>query len=124
MQNISAKDFYKKNQYNFETQNQLWCSQIADAHDNFCSCNHPFAHLLSSIFPIGHTDRDLTITQILTRDYTESCLSGGTAEESHGLADGDTERDTTNQREEEEGEEYPEREIEELLAAAIKEEER
>ncbi len=84
MQNITAADFYKKSNYNIDTKNQLWCSQIADGHDNFCSCNFPFAHLLSSIFPPGHSDRDLTITQILTRDYTELCLSGGTEERNGG----------------------------------------
>lgn len=119
MQNLSSKDFFKKTTYNFETQNQIWCSQLADAHDNFCCCNHPFAHLLSSIFPPGHTDRDLTITQILTRDYTEICLSGGTEEENHGLADtGGEEIPTEEKPPEEEIEDLEDIEIEELIAAA------
>lgn len=91
MQNICSKDFYKSTTYNFDTKNQLWCSVIADAHDGFCGCQHPFAHLLSSIFPPGHSDRDLTINEILKRDYTEQCHSGGKEEENHGLAGGDTE---------------------------------
>lgn len=125
MQNICPKDFFKKNSYNFETKNQLWCSQIADAHDNFCGCDHPFAHLLSSIFPPGHTDRNLTINQILTRDYTERCLSGGTEEESPGGADGNTgaAEDLIPKREDAE-EDFPGQEIEDLLAAATKENER
>ena len=116
MQNICSKDFYKKNSYNFETQNQLWCSQITDAHDNFCGCHYPFAHLLSTIFPPGHTDRDLTITQILTRDYTELCLSGG-QEEKDGCG---TETDhTTKERDitENQEENLTEEGIEELIAA-------
>ncbi len=46
----------------------------------------PFAHLLASIFPPGHKDRDLTVNQILNRDYKELCLSGGKEEKSHGMA--------------------------------------
>lgn len=118
MQNITPKDFYKKQPYNFETQNQLWCSQIADAHDNFCGCDHPFAHLLSSIFPVGHTDRDLTVNQILTRDYTERCLSGGVEEESHGLADGEKPDSGDIKEEIQEEEDLPEDELERLIAAA------
>ena len=63
-------------------------SQIADAHDNICNCNQPFAHLLASIFPPGHQDRDLSINQILQRDYKEKCLSGGAAAGGHGSAGG------------------------------------
>lgn len=85
MQNIKPEDFYKQSYYNFDTKNQLWCSQITDAHDNFCCCDHPFAHLLSTIFPLGHTDRDLTINQILERDYKQ-CHSGGKEEENGGGA--------------------------------------
>ncbi len=77
MQALSAKDFYTPTPYNQDTKNQIWLSQIADSHDNFCNCNHPFAHLLASIFPPGHKDRNFTINQILARDYKEKCLSGG-----------------------------------------------
>lgn len=116
MQNISAKDFYRDTTFNSDTKNQLWMSIIADSHDCNCNCNHPFAHLLASIFPPGHKDRDLTIDQILSRDYTEQCLSGGREEESHGGAAGDI-KDPSNIKEGEEGE-YSRDEIEELLAAA------
>jgi len=81
---LSAKDFFKKSTYNCDTKNQLWCSIIADAHDSNCGCDYPFAHLLASIFPPGHADRNLTINQILERDYYELCLSGGTEEKGHG----------------------------------------
>lgn len=116
MEHISAKDFYQKSTFNFETQNQIWCSQIADAHDNFCNCNQPFAHLLASIFPPGHADRKLSIDKILLRDYKEKCLSGGNAEKDHGLEDGaikkeeDTEEGFTNLALEED--------VDALLAAA------
>jgi len=120
MQHISAKDFYSSTHFNQETKNQLWMSIIADSHDSNCNCNYPFAHLLANIFPPGHKDRVLTINQILARDYTEKCLSGGREEENHGLAGGDTEgADSTNIKEE--GGEYPEEEIEKLLAAAADE---
>lgn len=85
MQALSCIDYYKKSTYNAETKNQLWMSNIADSHDIFCSCNTPFAHLLASIFPPGHQDRNLTIQQILERDYKE-CHSGGEEEEKIGMA--------------------------------------
>lgn len=118
MQALNSTDYYKQSTYNAETKNQLWMSNIADSHDIFCSCHTPFAHLLASIFPPGHQDRNLTVQQILERDYQE-CHSGGKEEESHGLAGGpDTERDegpTTDQKEEDFVEDE---EITELLAAA------
>jgi len=100
MVSISSSDFFKKTKFNEETQNQVWMSQIADSHDNICSCWHPFAHLLASIFPPGHKDRDLTINQILLRDYKEKCHSGGEEGENSGPTTGlitpkeeDTEKD-------------------------------
>lgn len=71
--------------YNLDTRNQLWCSVIADSHDNWCGCKTPFAHLLASIFPPGHQDRGKTIEEILQRDYTELCHSGGGEETDHGI---------------------------------------
>nr|UHS18327.1 MAG: hypothetical protein [Gammatorquevirus sp.] len=115
MQSLSATDFYKKTPFNSETQTQIWMSQIADAHDNYCNCDCPFAHLLASIFPPGHKDRDLTINQILQRDY-QQCHSGGEGEESHGMAGGAG--GGFKNIKEENTEEFPEEEIEGLLAAA------
>lgn len=87
---ISSKDFWKPCKWNADTQNQVWMSQIADSHDNHCSCDQPFSHLLVSIFPPGHKDRDLTIQQIIERDYKETCHSGGDAGRKTGtLADRD-----------------------------------
>lgn len=116
MQNLGAQDFYQETHFNPETKNQIWMSQIADSHDNICCCSHPFAHLISSIFPPGHKDRGLTIDQILTRDFKEKCLSGGDAGGSPGLADGRGGGDLPDIKGEEE--EYPEDEVEKLIAAA------
>lgn len=121
MQNISTNDFFVPTPYNQETKTQIWMSQIADSHDNICSCTHPFAHLLASIFPPGHGDRDLTINQILQRDYQDKCLSGGDAARSHGMADSGT-GGGFKPKEEETEEDLPGEEIEHLLAAAAAEE--
>ncbi len=59
---------------------------ISDGHDLCCGCTQPFAHLLDSIFPEGHKDRDKTIRYIINRDL--QCLSGGPEEEKDGLAAG------------------------------------
>lgn len=53
-------------------------SMLADSHDIHCDCNSPFSHLLVNLFPPGHKDRDLTINQIIKRDF-QLCLSGGNA---------------------------------------------
>jgi len=121
MSKIQAKDFYNPTPFNEETKNQIWMSQIADAHDNICYCNHPFAHLLANIFPVGHKDRDLTINQILLRDYQEKCLSGGAAEESGGGAAAGTGGGFKGIKEESQEPDLPGDEIEELLTAAEKE---
>lgn len=116
MNNLTAVDFYQPTPYNPETLNQIWMSEISDSHDIWCNCKGPFAHLLASIFPPGHQDRNLTIEQILQRDYKQ-CHSGGDAGESHGLASGAANAASTDIKAEEdpdiEGEE-----LENLLAAA------
>lgn len=122
MQNLCSRDFFKKCTYNSDTQTQIWCSQIADSHDNICCCNWPFAHLLASLFPPGHPDRQLTINQILERDYKQLCHSGGAAEKSHGMEDLGGEENIKQPKEEENPEEdFEPEEIEEMLIAAIKE---
>lgn len=122
MSKIQAKDFFIPTPYNETTKNQIWMSQIADAHDNICHCDHPFAHLLANIFPVGHKDRDHTINQILLRDYREKCLSGGAEGASHGMADsGTAATSSTAAKEGQEEEDYPGEELDALLAAAIEE---
>lgn len=81
--------FYRPTAYNGETLNQMWMSMITDSHDIHCRCEHPFAHLLQSIFPPGHRDRQLTIEQITTRDFLQ-CHSGGLEDESPGIQLGET----------------------------------
>nr|AEI71749.1 ORF1 [Torque teno midi virus] len=100
MQNLSATDFYKPTHFNPETKTQLWMSILADSHDSTCNCDTPFAHLLANIFPPGHKDRDLTINQILQRDYKEACRGGGRGVEGHGLADTKERPEETNSPEE------------------------
>lgn len=100
----------------------MWMSMIGDSHDIHCNCEMPFAHLLDSIFPEGHKDRNLTIHQIVERDYKQ-CHSGGDADESHGLALGSSAANLTIEEEEKEPEDTKE-DIEELLAAATAAEER
>lgn len=120
---LCTKDFYKKTLYNQETQEQLWCSIIGDAHDSFCGCDRPFSHLLASIFPIGHSDRDKTINQILHRDYTEKCLFGGKEETKTGMEPAtNTEEGAAGPKDEEE--EDIEKNIDALLAEAAADAER
>jgi len=76
---LCPRDYHRKTPYNNETKDQLWMSILSDSHDIHCGCPTPFAHLLSLIFPIGHTDRNKTINQILWRDFKELCHSGGNA---------------------------------------------
>ncbi len=92
--------FFTPTPFNNETKNQMWMSMIADGHDICCGCTQPFAHLLDSIFPEGHTDRDKTIAYIIKRDYS-LCHSGGTEEESHGIPIGGSAANLLHTKEEE-----------------------
>lgn len=117
MQNLSADDFFHPTTFNNSTKNQLWMSIIADSHDSICDCWHPFAHMLASIFPPGHSDRNKTIEEILHRDYQEKqCHSGGRDGGGHGLAGGEEREGLPGIKAEEE--DYPEEEVEKLIAAA------
>ncbi len=91
---------------------------IADGHDCICNCWCPFAHLLASIFPPGHQDRDLTINQIINRDI--KCLSGGQEEEDTGMATIKPENTGEKDGQEEDIEEN----IDSILAAAAADAER
>lgn len=114
---LNSSDFIKTTTYNKDTKNQLWCSVIADSHDIWCGCNTPFAHLLASIFPPGHADRQLSIEEILNRDY-KAWHSGGDEEKSHGLPDG--KEGPTEKGGQEGGEEdiIKDEELEQLISAA------
>lgn len=122
MSHLCPADFYHKTTFNLDTQNQIWMSQLADGHDNFCDCKTPFGHLLASIFPPGHKDRDLTINQILLRDYQEQCHSGGKEGEGHGMAPSGDAGDADNIKQEEGEEDIPGEELEKLMAAVEEEE--
>lgn len=111
----NTSNFFQPSPYNHETKEQMWCSIIGDFHDSFCGCDKPFCHLLSSIFPPGHQDRNLTIQQILERD--SQCHSGGKEGESHGGATGFATRDYTKEKENQ-GDIKEEDTIEDLLFAA------
>lgn len=92
----------------------MWMSATGDFHDSFCSCWHPFAHILDLIFPEGHKDRKLTVEEIIQRDL--QCHSGGDAEENSGGAGAvhttEEERRPTTEKEDQE-----ENTVEELIAA-------
>lgn len=105
--------FIRNTNYNGDTKNQMWMSMISDGHDIFCGCPQPFAHLLDSIFPEGHRDRNKTIQRIIDRDYKE-CLSGGQEERNLGMADG-AEGETPIKEEEDQG---IDEDLDALLAAA------
>lgn len=115
--------FYKATKYNGQTLNQMWMSMIADSHDIHCHCELPFAHLLDSIFPEGHKDRDLTIKQIVERDL-KTCHFGGEEEKDLGMALGSSAANINISPRKEGEEEDTKEDIEELLAAATAAEER
>lgn len=117
MNNLCSADFFKPTPYNSDTKTQIWMSMIADGHDIICHCNSPFSHLLATIFPPGHQDRDLTINQILQRDFKQGWHSTGGAGESSGGAEGEHHIEKEDIKEEEE-QDLPGDEINELLAAA------
>jgi len=108
--------FFTPTPFNNETKNQMWMSMIADGHDICCGCTQPFAHLLDSIFPEGHTDRNKSIQYIIRRDFA-LCHSGGDEEESHGLAAGDSAATLAVKQEGEENTPEEDGNVEELLAA-------
>lgn len=91
-------------------------SVVGDTHETFCSCETPFAHALDLMFPVGHTDRNLTVDQIITRD-TARWHSGGTEDKNHGLEDGKEEINIPEE-EEDDLQNIGDEEIEELIAAA------
>nr|AEI71731.1 ORF1 [Torque teno midi virus] len=106
--------FYKPTSYNGCTKTQMWMSMISDGHDLHCGCNQPFAHLLDTIFPEGHTDRTKPISYIIKRDL-QLCLSGGDEEEDHGIQLGDS---AATIKQEKQPEEDADENIDALLVAA------
>lgn len=80
-----SRDFMnRQRKYNNDTLEQLWMSTITDTHEMICQCDTPYAHVLSLMFPLGHTDRKKTIEEILFRDYKQRCQAGGYAGDGFG----------------------------------------
>lgn len=117
---MPQSNFFTAPQYNHLGRQQLWVDSCILSHDAWCGCNCPIAHLIDSILPLGHKDRDLTVQEILSRDYSVRCRSGGEEEVSGGPAtalnteDGPTEEDLEKI--------FTDDAIEELLDAAAKDE--
>lgn len=121
---MSSKRFFQPPNYNHIGREKLWIDACILAHDSWCGCNHPIAHFIDSVLPIGHKDRDLTVEEILSRDLAESCLSGGAAATSGGQAGATaTEQEEENPTNEELEELFTEDAINELLDAAARDEE-
>lgn len=117
---MSKSNFFQPPQYNSYGREQLWIDVFTLSHDTWCGCNHPLAHLIDRVLPPGHKDRDLTISEILSRDLASTCHFGGGAETSGGPAtDLNTEEDPTNEELEKL---FSEDAINELLDAAARDE--
>lgn len=116
---LCSKDFMnRQRKYNNETLEQLWMSILTDSHESICECNFPFAHLLALIFPLGHTDRKLTIEEILKRDYREKCLSGGAGDADFSTHTQDFKKEEEKPTEEKQPEDIADADLADLLAAA------
>lgn len=117
---MSHSRFFSAPKYNHIGRQQLWINACIFSHDAWCGCDCPIAHLIDSLLPIGHKDRDLTVKEILSRDYQVRCRSGGQEEESGGPGeDLPTEEGPTNEELEEI---FTENALEELLDAAANDE--
>ena len=119
-------NFFKPTPYNSETKTQIWTSIITDSHDQICGCTEPMIHLLSILIPEDHKDRHLTIDQLIKKIYQKQiCLFGGEEEKNIGEAASaaPTEKENPTPGEEKE-DPFTNIDVEELLAAAEKEEER
>lgn len=117
--------FYRPSEYNSETKFQLWTTALIDQHDAWCSCCRPMAHLLSGLFPPDHKDYNLTIKQIIEREYnTPLCHFSG--EEERNFGEGATGHGTEEipTKEEDKEEEKEDLDIEGLIAAAEEAEKR
>lgn len=118
---MSHTTFFTAPKYNHIGREKLWIDACFLAHDSWCGCDHPVAHFISSVLPIGHKDRDLTVEEILSRDLKAKCHSGG-AEETNGGPQQDLEGEEGPTREELE-KLFSDDAIEELIDAARKDEE-
>lgn len=113
-----GEHFYRRTPYNKETQEQIWQTVVSDAHDSFCGCCQPLAHLLELLIPEDHKYRHWTIHQVIQRELQENkCLFGGKEEKDGGEAGEGPSTKETNIQTKEEKEDLTEEAIEELISA-------
>lgn len=113
---MQKPEFFQPPAYNHQGRQQLWLDGCIFTHDSWCGCNYPALHLLATLLPPGHKDRDLTVEEIITRETTK-CLSGGKEETSGGQPGGTATEETETGLENLE-DVFTEDAIDELLAAA------
>lgn len=119
--------FFKTTPYSPETKEQIWTTIVTDAHDQICGCTEPVFHLLSLLIPEDHKDRHKTVDQLIKTHFErQKCLFGGQEETSYGEAAGApaTEKEDHIKPEEEGEDPFTKIDVEDLLAAAEREEER
>lgn len=114
---MNRTPFFEPPNYNAHGRQQLWIESCSLSHDTWCGCSSPALHLLASLLPPGHKDRDLTIEELIQRQLQKTCHSGGAAATASGI--------TTATEEEDEGKHienlesvFSDTAIDELLAAA------
>ncbi len=78
--------FFEPPSYNLDGRQSLWVECCINAHDTWCGCNYPVAHLLNCLLPPGHEDRLLPVQAIIEKAYTQKWPSGG-KEEGAGIGD-------------------------------------
>lgn len=113
---MQKPEFFQPPSYNHQGRQQLWLDGCIFTHDSWCGCNYPALHLLATLLPPGHKDRDLTVEEIITRE-TRKCLSGGKDEKDGGQQPA-TEQTDTGEGLENLEDVFTEDAIDELLAAA------
>lgn len=115
--------FYRPTPYSAETKQQIWTTIVTDAHDLHCGCTEPISHLINDLIPPDHPDRNLTINELVTKNFRRQiCLFGGKEEKGFGGPKedpGSKEENTIK-----EGENFADLNVEELLAAAENAEQR
>lgn len=109
--------FYRPTPYSSETKQQIWSTIITDAHDLHCGCTEPISHLINDLIPPDHPDRQLTVDQLIKKNYKRQlCLFGGKEEkDSGGVKEDHTTKEENIQKERED---FTDLNVEELLAAA------
>lgn len=117
---MSTTPFFEPPNYNLDGRQQLWINVCLNSHDTWCGCDTPLVHLLTCLLPPGHKDRNLTVEELIAKNYQKKWPSGGT-EDAAG-----TNQETTGTEREDTQEDleklFSEDAVEELLAAAAADE--